>query len=202
MLTGVILAGGRNSRMGGRDKALLTYQGEPFIVRQVREMSRICPQIIVVTSDPSPYIGLLPADILYLPDVYAGHGPLSGFHAAFAGVEMEAAWVVSCDSPHISAPAASWMLARLTEGNYDAVVPVMDGRHQMLHGIYRPRRVLPEITARLEAREYRLGGLLDVLYWLGVDQDRLAGAGLGTEFAADVDTQEQYAELLHFIERK
>lgn len=202
MLTGVILAGGQNSRMGGRDKALLTYQGEPFIVRQVQRMRCICRQIIVVTGDPSPYTSLLPADIVYLPDVYAGHGPLSGFHAAFAGVETEAAWTVSCDSPHISAPAASWMLAELMEGGYDAVVPVIDGRHQMLHGVYRPRRVLPEITARLEARQYRLGGLLDSLHWLGVDPDKLVDAGLSTDFAADVDTPEQYAELLHFIERE
>ncbi|NQX45514.1 molybdenum cofactor guanylyltransferase [Paenibacillus tritici] len=202
MLTGIILAGGRNSRMEGRNKALLTYHGEPFIVRQVREMRTVCSAVMVVTNDSSPYQSLLPSDILYLPDVYAGHGPLSGFHAAFARVETDYSWVVGCDSPNISAPAAAWMLTRLEEGGYDAVLPVIDGRHQMLHGVYRTRPVLPRIIAGLEAGQYRLAGLLDSIYWLGVDQDELAGAGFEAECAADVDTPGQYEQLLAAIERE
>lgn len=197
MLTGIILAGGQNTRMQGRNKALLTYQGEPFIVRQVRELQTLCSSVIVVTNNPAPYLERLPPDILYIPDVYAGHGPLSGFHAAFLNVETDYAWVVSCDSPDISAPAAAWMLTRLEAGGYDAVLPVIDGKHQMLHGVYRPHRILPDITARLANREYRLGGLLESLHWLGVEREDLAGAGLKEDFAADIDTPEQYEQLLH-----
>lgn len=196
MLTGVILAGGRNSRMMGRDKALLIYQGEAFIVRQVREMWTLCSQIIIVTNDASPYERILPPDISYVPDIYAGHGPLSGFHAAFTAVKTEYAWVTGCDSPDISAPAASWMLTRLKSGDYDAVLPVIGGRHQMLHGVYRPQRLLSEITARLEASRFRLSGLLDSIYWSGVDEEELASAGIREHFTADVDTPEQYKNLL------
>ncbi|WNS40691.1 molybdenum cofactor guanylyltransferase [Paenibacillus sp. MMS20-IR301] len=193
MLTGIILAGGRNSRMQGQNKALLTYEGERFIDRQLKEMHTLCRRIIVVTNDASPYQEELQPEITYIPDIYAGHGPLSGFHAAFTEIGTEGyAWVVGCDSPDISAPAASWMLTRLMEGGYDAVLPVIHGKHQMLHGIYRPERMLPRITERLEAGHYRLSGLLDYMHWLGVDKDELAGAGIHGHFTADIDTPEQY----------
>jgi molybdopterin-guanine dinucleotide biosynthesis protein A len=197
LLTGVILAGGQNSRMKGQNKALLTYNGEHFIVRQVKEMRTICSKIIVVTNDASPYEDCLPSGLSYIPDIYLGHGPLSGFHAAFAMVETDYAWVVGCDSPNISAPAASWMLTRFKKGDYDAVLPIINGKHQMLHGVYRPHLILPIIIERLEMLQYRLSGLLDSMHWLGVDKDDLLGAGIHEDFTADVDTPEQYKELLH-----
>ncbi|SET05754.1 molybdenum cofactor guanylyltransferase [Paenibacillus sp. NFR01] len=196
MLTGVVLAGGRNSRMKGQNKAMLTYRGEPFIVRQVKEMRTVCSRIIVVTPEVSAYEKCLPSDILFVSDVYAGHGPLSGFHAAFTKVETEYAWVVGCDYPDISGQAASWMLSWFKDGDYDAVLPVIDGIHQMLHGIYRPQRLLPEITARLEMQQYRLSGLLDRIHWLGVCRDQLAAAQIETSFTVDIDTPEQYQDLL------
>lgn len=198
LLTGIILAGGQNSRMKGQNKALLTYQGERFVDRQLKEMRTVCSKIIVVTNDASPYMDYPPqGGIRYLPDICAGHGPMSGFHAAFAGVETEYAWVVGCDIPKISAPAASWMLTRLMEGNYEAVLPLMNGRHQMLHGVYRPHRILADIIERMDTRQYRLSGLLDSMHWLGVDKDDLAGAGIHEDFTADIDTPEQYKDLLH-----
>ncbi len=51
MITGVILAGGLNRRMGGRLKALLPVQGQPLLLRQLKEMSSICKQVIVVTNE-------------------------------------------------------------------------------------------------------------------------------------------------------
>lgn len=182
--------------MKGQNKAFLTYQGEHFIVRQVKEMRTICSKIIVVTNDASPYQGCLQGDISYVPDIYVGHGPLSGVHAAFAMVETEYAWVVGCDSPNISSLAASWMLTRFKEGDYDAVIPIIHGKHQMLHGLYRPHRILPSIIERLEALQYRLSGLLDSIDWFGVGKDDLTGAGIQGDFTADVDTPEQYENML------
>ena len=189
--------------MKGQNKALLTYRGERFMDRQLKEMRTICSKISVVTNDASPYQdGLLQPDIRYIPDLYVGHGPLGGFHAAFAMVETEYAWVVGCDSPNISAPAASWMLARLREGDYDAVLPVINGQHQMLHGVYRPHRALPSIIERLEAQQYRLSGLLDRVRWFGVDKDAFAGTGIHEDFTADIDTPEQYEDLLRLSKRE
>ena len=46
---GVILAGGRASRMGGRDKAFAAVEGQPIAVRTVRLFQEVFPQVIVAT---------------------------------------------------------------------------------------------------------------------------------------------------------
>ena len=196
MLTGIILAGGRNSRMNGRNKALLLYEGERFIERQIKAMRSVCTRLIIVTNDASSYTKWVKDDMIYIPDVYAGHGPLGGFHAGFLHVESEFAWVVGCDYPKLSASAALWMLSRLRASDYDAVLPVVDGKHQMLHGVYRPHRMLPSIIQRLESCQYRLSGLLDSMHWLGLGESDWLERGIDYHFTEDVDTEEQYTALL------
>lgn len=196
MLTGVILAGGRNSRMQGHNKAFLKYDDEFFFERQMKEMRKVCQQLIIVANDPSSYDHFIENDVICIPDIYTGHGPLSGFHAAFSNINTEYAWVVGCDYPNLSAPAAQWMLSRLISSHYDAVIPIIGGMHQMLHGVYRAQRMLPIISGRLETGQYRLSGLLDQISWLGMDEKEWREAGIGTEFSVDVDTREQYEALL------
>lgn len=201
MLTGVILAGGRNSRMHGVNKALLTYEGERFIERQIHEMSLLCSEMIVVTNDASVYTDWVKPDMIYTPDIFQGSGPLGGFHAAFSTLTSDYAWVVGCDIPKLSAKAASRMLTLLTNSDYDAVLPVVDGKHQMLHGIYRPKRLLPLITDQLEAKRYRLSELLESIHWLGLEELDWMKAGLGVDFIEDVDTPLQYLGLLQAEKR-
>ena len=52
---GVILAGGRASRMGGRDKAFAAVGGEPIAVRTVGLFQRLFPQVIVATNRPERF---------------------------------------------------------------------------------------------------------------------------------------------------
>ena len=54
---GVILAGGRASRMGGRDKAFAAVDGEPIAVRTVRLFQGLFPQVIVATNRPERFAG-------------------------------------------------------------------------------------------------------------------------------------------------
>ncbi|BFH13647.1 molybdenum cofactor guanylyltransferase [Paenibacillus melissococcoides] len=195
-VSGVILAGGRNSRMNGVNKALLRFQGEAFIEQQVRKMRTLCASIVVVTPDPAMYTGLL-ANVQYVSDIYPGCGPLSGLHAAFRIVQTEFAWVVGCDYPAISVQAAEWMRRRAQEGDYDAVLPNAEGSHQMLHAIYRPRRLLPVITERIQAGRHRLSGLLESCRWLGIAEEEWTRADIPLNFVRDVDTPGQYEALLN-----
>lgn len=86
-MAGLILAGGRSSRMGGTDKTLLTLSGRPLI-RQVldRLQPQASPVVINTNADPSHFAGL-GAEII--ADTIAGYqGPLAG---VLAGLE----WAVS-----------------------------------------------------------------------------------------------------------
>src|SRR5439155_1408854 len=61
MLTAAILAGGRSTRFGGRDKSALVVDGRTIFDRQVSELSQIAAEILLVGGptrpEPRPAIG-------------------------------------------------------------------------------------------------------------------------------------------------
>ncbi|NBD28758.1 MAG: molybdenum cofactor guanylyltransferase [Alphaproteobacteria bacterium] len=74
---GVILAGGRSSRMGGTDKATLVLDGQTLLQRAV---DRLEPQVAALAVNTNTD---LPTDLTQLPDSIGGHpGPLAGILAA------------------------------------------------------------------------------------------------------------------------
>lgn len=83
-VTGIILAGGRGSRMGGADKALLDLAGQPLIAHVARRLG--CARAVSANGDPARFAWLgLPV----LADSVADHpGPLAGI---LAGLDWAAA---------------------------------------------------------------------------------------------------------------
>ncbi|SDO82317.1 molybdopterin-guanine dinucleotide biosynthesis protein A [Paenibacillus sp. yr247] len=199
MITGVILAGGLNRRMGGRLKALLPVHGQPLLLRQLKEMSSICEQVIVVTNEPEvllPHIASFSdIDIQCITDHYVQKGPLSGIHAASQAAKEQLLWIVGCDMPLISAKAAGEMGQLCHEANVDAVIPVLEGRVHPLHGIYS-RLVGSEAEVLLRQEKYRLMNLLDHIDWLPVENDFFEGQHIPANFVTNVNTPEEYENLL------
>src|SRR5262245_57993609 len=78
-VTGAVLAGGRASRMGGRDKAFAAVGGEPIAARTLRLFHALFPQVLVATARPERFRALGAETVA---DVYPGCGPLAGLHAA------------------------------------------------------------------------------------------------------------------------
>ncbi|MDR6554191.1 molybdenum cofactor guanylyltransferase [Paenibacillus qinlingensis] len=200
MMTGVILAGGLNRRMGGRPKALLPVQGEAMLLRQLKEMSHSCEQIIVVTSEVEPLQPVLAGltvdiEVLCVRDIYPQKGPLSGIHAASKVAHSTHLWIVGCDMPFISGDAAKAMVEVCRDTNVDAVIPELEGRLHPLHGIYG-RDVGPEAELLLQQQNYRLMGLLDHIDWQSVNLDFFVQRGLRTNFATNLNTPEEYKDML------
>lgn len=198
MITGVILAGGLNRRMGGRLKALLPVQGQPLLHKQLKVMSSICKQVIVVTNEPEvllPHLSSVPdIDVKCITDQYVQKGPLSGIHAASLIASEQHLWIVGCDMPFISAEAAKAMAILCKEANLDAVIPVLDGRVHPLHGIYS-KLVGSEAGMLLEQEQYRLMGLLDHIEWKPVENDFFEQQNIPTHFATNVNTPEEFEQM-------
>ncbi|MCR8724921.1 molybdenum cofactor guanylyltransferase MobA [Frigidibacter sp. ROC022] len=100
---GLILAGGRGSRMGGADKAFLTLGGSSLLARVI---DRFAPQVdrlaLSANGDPARFSGFgLPV----LPDPVPGFpGPLAGLLAGLdwaAGAGAETLVTVATDTPFL-----------------------------------------------------------------------------------------------------
>lgn len=159
-VTGVMLAGGRASRMGGRDKAFAAVGGEPIAVRTVRLFRRLFPQVIVATNHPERFADL---EVQTVRDLIPGGGPVAGIHAAMHAAVHPHVFVVGCDMPGLEVDAIHFLLRRI--GTADAVVPRWDGDVEPLHAVYAVR-CLPVLTSCLASGRH---GLRDLLACLRVD---------------------------------
>lgn len=101
LITGVILAGGRGSRMGGEDKGLILWQSKPLYQHVLQ---RLQPQVTTVWINANRNIEIYQQSGLpVISDTLADFpGPLAGMLVALQQVSTE--WVIftSCDTPLLS----------------------------------------------------------------------------------------------------
>ncbi|MBA3771892.1 MAG: molybdenum cofactor guanylyltransferase MobA [Ramlibacter sp.] len=97
-ITGVILAGGRGSRMGGVDKGLQNFNGLPMALHT---LMRLQPQVGEVMINANRNLGAYEAfGVPVWPDVLADYaGPLAGFLTALERCETPWLVTVPCDTP-------------------------------------------------------------------------------------------------------
>ena len=115
-ITGLILAGGRGSRMGGVDKGLQNHKGMPLAVNA---LMRLTPQVghlmINANRNLSAYESMgVPVWTDALPDFA---GPLAGFLAGLERCETPYLLTVPCDTPNFPEDLAARLGAALSEAD-------------------------------------------------------------------------------------
>ncbi|GAB5536324.1 MAG: hypothetical protein Rubg2KO_25730 [Rubricoccaceae bacterium] len=157
-ITGLVLAGGQSRRFG-RDKALATHDGRPFIQIAHDALAPHCMDVLIATG---PTLRDYPVSVRSVPDPTPDGGPLAGLAAGLA--ESKTTWLlaVAVDLPHLTPDALAPLLASATDA--DAVVAVdAEGRRQPVCALWRCATVRPIVEARLARRQLALFGLLDEL---------------------------------------
>ncbi|MCZ6696194.1 MAG: molybdenum cofactor guanylyltransferase [Acidobacteria bacterium] len=206
---GVILAGGRSTRMG-RPKAWLPFGGRTMLHAVVEAVQggltdRRSPldgaadsadggSPLVVVGAPDQELPPLASGIVRVDDDVEGEGPLRGMSAgirALSGRAM-AVYISSCDTPLLRPEFVARMTALLEE--HDIVVPVVDGRHHPLAAVYRVS-VLAEIDALLAAERRRPFFLFDRVRTREVSPDDLRRADPDLDSLRNFNTPAEYDEL-------
>jgi molybdenum cofactor guanylyltransferase len=97
-----ILAGGRGTRFGGRDKGWVEAGGTPLVVRVLEQLRRHGGRIRVSANrNLDAYRGL---DVEVVPDRWPGHpGPLAGIASLLAAIEED--WLLTAPVDVRSLPA-------------------------------------------------------------------------------------------------
>lgn len=152
--TGVILAGGRSSRMG-RDKALVPLHGRPLLQRALDIMAPHVDELLVI-GDPVKY-GHVSARVI--ADDVPGVGPLGGIVTALRNARHARMLVLACDMPHIT-PRLLRVLKEGMCGERTAFVPACDGRMEPLSAAYH-RRCLPGFEDRVHNGHLKMADALE-----------------------------------------
>ncbi len=149
-ITGLILAGGRATRMGGSDKGLQNFRGVPLALHT---LLRLSPQVGEVLVNANRNISAYEAfGAPVWPDVLPDFpGPLAGFLTGLEHCETPYLVTVPCDSPLFPADLVERLAAALEAEAADiamAAAPEEDGQLRTQPVFCLLRRELMESLVR------------------------------------------------------
>jgi molybdopterin-guanine dinucleotide biosynthesis protein A len=109
-ITGVVLAGGQGSRMGGVDKGLQEFRGKPMVAHA---LERLQPQVdeILINANRNAEAYARFGHRVIADDIEGFAGPLAGFERGLAHASGDLVVTVPCDSPFLPRD----LVARLRE---------------------------------------------------------------------------------------
>lgn len=189
MLSAIILAGGRSSRMG-TPKALLPFDGEPLIRHIVRTLTALFDEVVVVAA-PEQSLPSLPATIVH--DDVAYQGPVGGICYGLQAAGGEFGFVTSCDSAFLKPQLISHLLS-LRDG-HDVVVPYWEDRFQPLLAVYR-KTVVPFLQAQLAKGDLRPVHLFEKVRTRRVNEDEIKRFDPAGESFFNMNRPDDYTEAL------
>ena len=131
-VTGVILAGGRGSRMGGVDKGLQNFNGMPLALHT---LLRLQPQVGEVMINANRNLGAYEAfGVPVWPDVLADYaGPLAGFLTGLERCETRWLMTVPCDTPLFPLDLVERLLRAARERDAEIAMAAAPEEDRQLH---------------------------------------------------------------------
>lgn len=166
-VTGIILAGGKSSRMG-KNKALLEIGGERIIDKAVSLFKSLFKEVILVTNTPEEYAGL---DVKVVTDIFPGKGSLGGIYTGMVYASCDYSFVVSCDMPFLKRELIEYLID--IKDGFDVVVPRLRTGHEPLHAAYS-KECLKPIEALIKKDDLRIIGFYPKVRVKEVLEDELA----------------------------
>jgi len=140
-ITGIILAGGKSSRMGS-DKGFVMYKNKAFIQHIIEAIQPLVNDIIIVSNNPDYDIFKLNR----VTDLIENAGPLAGVYTGLNYTSTEDNLIVSCDVPLINTET----LKKLTEqvnADHDVIQLESLGKTMPLIALYKKQ--CKEVCAKL-----------------------------------------------------
>ena len=188
-----ILAGGRATRFGGRDKGALVVDGRTILDRQLDEFTTLTEDVMIVGDRSEGARRLQPSvSVRLIDDIVPGCGPLGGLHAALTAARGDTVFVVACDMPYVTAAFADYLLS--LAGNAQIVVPRTERGYHPLCAVYT-RACLGLVAARLANQQLALRDLMNDVPARVVTDDEIARFGASSRLLANVNTPAEYADL-------
>ena len=186
-ITGVIQAGGKSTRMGGRPKALLELGGWRIIERVLDAVRPVVDDVLIVTNTPDLY-GFL--GVPMVPDAYPEHGSLGGIFTGLAAASGDAVFTVACDMPFLHRDVARLVVDRAGQG--DVVIPRVGEQLETLHAVYG-KACLPAIEARLRAGRLKIVGFFPDVRVVEIPEAEIARHRAPDVVFMNVNTPEELA---------
>jgi molybdopterin-guanine dinucleotide biosynthesis protein A len=150
--TGVIVAGGKSSRMGS-DKGLLLYRGKPLVQYSIDLLKPFCSELLISTQNREYAQFGLPM----IADEITDCGPMGGIYSSLKSTNADILFVLACDMPFVTPETVVKLLSCNHE--FDCLVPRVNEKLEPLCAIYS-RKLFKKIEGRILAGNLALHSLI------------------------------------------
>lgn len=191
----LILAGGKGTRLGEREKALLVYKDKTLLENSIDVLGSVVEEVIVSVRDArqlktfskyAPYRKLL-------CDRYKEKGPLSGMLEGMQAASGNYVFVVACDMPFLQKSVVEFLFQEAA--GHDAAVPMWkDGKKEPLHAVYNREQLIPLIERSIFEENFHVMAAVSQLHdvrFISMDQiqlmDRQLSSFANVNTPADLD---------------
>jgi molybdopterin molybdotransferase len=160
-ISGLILAGGRGTRMGQVDKGLQPFRGKTMVAHV---LERLAPQVASVAINANQNLDTYAAlGVPVWPDDLSGFaGPLAGMETGMRRCQTEFLLTAPCDSPFLPPDLAERLLAALREQDADLAFAMTQepGRRPQPHPVFClvKASLLPILSGYLQEGGRRMDG--------------------------------------------
>jgi molybdopterin-guanine dinucleotide biosynthesis protein A len=126
-VTGVVLAGGQGSRMGGVDKGLQPFRGKPMAAHAIE---RLVPQVdeLLINANRNPEAYGAFGHRVIADEIEGFAGPLAGFERGLAHAAGQLVVTVPCDSPFLPHDLVARLRTALEERGAQVAVAKTGGQ--------------------------------------------------------------------------
>ena len=182
---GIILSGGLNRRMQGRNKALLELDGRSFLERIVTNLTGCFEQLLLVTKKPEFYKSI---SFRTVKDIINVHSPLAGIHAGLVNIDADYGFCTSCDTPLLKTDLVRILINEI-DPDFDVIVPSSGSYFQPLCAVYS-KQCIPIIEKYLKDDEVKTDGIYEMLRVKTIDYRQLQTVDPLLESFFNVNTPE------------
>ena len=157
-ITGLILCGGRGTRMGGVDKGLQNHNGMPLALHALMRLQLQVGHVIInANRNLAAYESM---GVPVWPDPMADYpGPLAGWLAGLEHCETPYLLTVPCDTPHFPTDLAARLAQALEEEDADvAMAASMEGGQLQVQPVFclLKSSLIDSLVAYLESGQRKI----------------------------------------------
>ncbi|MFV0440551.1 MAG: molybdenum cofactor guanylyltransferase [Lachnospirales bacterium] len=187
-LVGVIILGGKNTRMGGEKKAFLKYKDKCFYEHILNSMRKV-DKIYLSVEDKSLYENL---DYELIEDIHKEIGPIGGLYSIFKNCKEDAFLVLPSDVPLINDIVVNELIETYKKSNKPVVLIDNKDYPNPLIAIYT-RDCMEVVEKMIENKNYKMKNILSSIDYDTVKYKDLC---LDEKFINDCNDKVTYEKLI------
>jgi molybdenum cofactor guanylyltransferase len=184
LISGILLAGGKSSRMGS-NKAFLRFKKRYLFEFPLSLLQEYCDDIIISASLES----FESYNYKLVPDLIPDLGPMGGLYSCLPKIKHDRALILSCDIPFITKDYCEYLISGSEK--YEIIVGQnKNGYPEPLAGIYSAR-VMDKLIAQVENKNYKMS---DLISSCDAQIFSIQKAGFNQQIFMNINTKEDFEE--------